>query len=171
MVNNRIKDYTKDAPYKLVWRLDFDSTLKSVCIINGGEKDPDNLTKEEEMSIEAEYGYLKSMEDLVDRWHFDEPLTGEMKRLLLSDDGRKSKWLDVVNEGYPNSDKETYTFKIYFMLDNGTKIDIGWEGNDGILSGDGLFQFDDGWIPMWTRALEDGAVTKDYRNPVTGGNT
>ncbi len=168
MVNNRIKDYTKYAPYKLVWRLDFDSTLKSVCIISGEEKDPDNLTSAEKMEIESEYGYLKSMEALVDRWHFEEPLTEDMKKVLLSDNGRKSKWFDVVNEGYPNPDEQTYTYKIYFMLDNGTKIDLKWEGTDGVLSSDGFFQFDDNWIPMWTRQLEDGVVTKDYRNP-TGG--
>lgn len=146
MVAEIIKNYTKENPYRLRWRWDFDPTLESVLTINGD----DPQTEEERNELKDQYGYLKNVAAFVKA----------MKLPINLRDG--SRYIDYVNEGWPNPDGLTYSFRQYWRTSKGTEV-FDYEGNNAPFSKEGLFQFDDSTYPTLTRVVEDGYGIYDYR--------
>lgn len=146
MVAEIIKNYTKENPYRLRWRWDFDPTLESVLTINGD----DPQTEEERNELKDRYGYLKCIAAFVKR----------MKLPSVLRDG--SRYIDYVNEGWPNSDGVTYSFRQYWRTSKGTEV-FDYEGNNAPLSEEGLFEFTDDTFPCCTRHVEDDFGEYDWR--------
>ncbi len=153
-VKSIIEDYTSDDPYRLVWRFDFDESLISVCNINGENYDKNNLSDEDIENIEMDYMYLKNTATFIK----DSGICGNSAKVL--DDG--SAYIDFVNEGWPNSDGKTYSYREYLLTEKGNRLDL-CAGEDAELSDDGFFTFDDIEIPCKTRVFEDGVEMYDYR--------
>ncbi len=155
IVSDIIKDYTSEQPYRLTWRYDFDETLISVCNINGERRNKDNLSEEDLDDIKNEYEYLKNTDTFI---RYSGLVDSEKGRIL--NDG--SSYIDYVNEGWPNVDGRTYSYREYLITEKGNRLDL-YNGNDAELSEEGLFTFDNFEKPLITRVLEDNVQIFDYR--------
>lgn len=146
MVAETNKGYTKENPYRIRWRWDFDPTLESVLTINGDNP----KTEEERNELKDFYEYLKDTRHFVSAMELS---------LELNDN---SDYIEYVNEGWPNPDDKTYSFYQYWRTSKGTEV-FDYEGDNAPFSEEGLFQFDDSPYPCLTRVVEDGYSTYDYR--------
>lgn len=150
-------NYTKENPYELRWRFDFDDTLLSVCNINGDYYDINNLSEEDKNLIEMEYEYLKSISHFIKK----SGCLSEEQINILKDD-TESKYIDYVNIGWINPDNTTYSFIQKWITQNGIEA-FDYSGEDAPLSKSGLFNFSIDNFPCYTRCLENGTVYMDYR--------
>lgn len=157
MIAEEIKKYTKSHPYRLIWRFDFDESLLSVCNINGDKYDINNLTEEDMEQIQSEFSYLKNIKEFIR----DRCLFTPMQQKMLKEK-KDIRYIDYVNEGFPNEDEETYSFIQYWKLSDGKKV-FDYSGK-APLSSSGLFTFDNCCMPCMTRAfVEDESECYDYR--------
>jgi hypothetical protein len=164
MVADEIKNYTKEHPYDLRWRFEFDETLRSVCNINGYQYDPDNLSEMELKKIQKMFGYLRSLKDFLE----EGILWKDQTTALLKADP-KCTYIDYVYQGWANDDKETFSFKQFWETSDGTTA-LDNEGTNALLSSESLFDFDDfihgvcgGDYYFCTQVLENGKVTTDWK--------
>jgi hypothetical protein len=167
MVAKTVRKYTKDHPYDLRWRFEFDETLLSVCNIGGNKYDPNNLSEEEKKEIEEEFGYLRSLKDFMERTEF----LSESKKAVFSKADPKCTHIDYVNLAWVNPDKKTYSFKQFWETSDGTRI-LDNEGDKCQLSEEGLFDFiDDAMNDDYTQIVENGKVATDWKTYFVKGGT
>jgi len=150
-------NYTKENPYVLRWRYDFDKSLISVCNINGGSYDKENLSVEDKEDIEDNFGYLKSLKHFLDTVDISE----RMKKELSLDNG-DPLFLDYVNVAWVNNDGTTFSYKQYWETSNGF-VSFDCEENYVPLSNDGLFRFCNDTLPCITTIIECENLVADYR--------
>lgn len=155
--NDYVSQFSKDRPYVLRWRFDFDPSLHSVCRINGGKYDPENLSDDDMAKIEEEFGEYKDIKTFCQAWLEKERIE-DLKDFLA--DG--FAWIDYVCVGIPNKTHAKYHGCEYWELPDGHRSSNCCE-YDEEFSSDGCFQFCDDGLPLCTRVFVDGKCTFDYR--------
>ena len=146
-----VAEHLKDKPYELRWRYDFYKDLTKVANIGENTYDTNNLREKDLKEIESEFGYLRNMET------FYHVIGNDLSALVKEG----VSYIDFVNEGCPNPDGKTYSFKQYWETSLGDIL-FDYEGNDASFSKEGLYQFENDTFPCYTKVIENGKIYADY---------
>lgn len=145
-----VAEFLKNKHYELRWRFEFFENLQKISHINDLDY-AGRYHKNDAMESNNEFWYLKSMADF-------NICMGERLSSLVKNG---VQYVDLVCEGCPNNNGNTYSYLIYWENSFGDIL-VDCKGKDGVFSEKGLYQFSNEGLPLHTKVIENRRVYVDY---------